>query len=215
MAVLTISRQFGAGGKTLAKRVSQQLGFPIADEEIIEKLAESGKTSAEQIRAFEVEEDYQSRLQSKTAARQFIERIFDTQRKYMDGQRYVRLLSQIIPEICKQGDWIILGRGAQFILKDHPGAVHILLVAEEIDRIQFMQTRYGLAPDDALQAVVRQGRRRLKLMKLFHHDDYDHPLHYKMVINMSKTGLDRAVELVCALVQAEIGRTDKLSPGGD
>ena len=201
MAVLTISRQFGAGGKTLAQLVSEKLQYPIAHEEIIEKLADTAKTSPEGIRAFEAEGDMVSTDSStSTTPRHFIERIFDTKRKYMDGQLYVTLLRQIIPEIAEKDRMIILGRGAQFILKGHRNTIHVLLVASESDRIKFMQERYNLDAHEARQAVLRQGKRRLKLMKLFHSDDYDQPLHYDLVINMSKTDMDTAVDLVCDLV---------------
>ena len=201
MAVLTISRQFGAGGKTLAQLVSEKLQYPIAHEEIIEKLAATAKTSPDGIRAFEAEDEAISPKSSAAATpRHFIERIFDTKRSYMDGQLYVTLLQQIIPEIAEKDRMIILGRGAQFILKDRRDTFHVLLVADESDRIKFMQERYNLDAHEARQAVTKQGKRRLKLMKLFHSDDYDQPLHYDLVLNMSKTDMDMAVALVCALI---------------
>ena len=91
---------------------------------------------------------------------------------------------------------IILGRGAQFILNDYQDTTHVLLVAEEKDRIKFIQDHYDLAYDQAREAVIKQGKRRLKLMKLFHSEDYDLPVHYDLVLNMSKMEMDRAVELV-------------------
>jgi cytidylate kinase len=203
MAILTISRQFGAGGKTLAQLVSKALDYPLADEEIIEKLAETAQTSPSDIRRFEAEADARQQQAHATAApKHFIERIFDTKRTYMDGQRYVQLLREIIPQIAQQGNVIILGRGAQFILKDSGDDTHVLLVAEEADRVRFIQEHYGLDAHQARQAVIKQDKRRLKLMKLFNREDYDQPLHYDLVLNMSKTRMETAVELVCALVSA-------------
>lgn len=203
MAILTISRQFGAGGKTLAQLVSKSLDYQLADEEIIEKLAESAQTSPDGIRRFEAEDEaHQQQAREGAAPKHFIERIFDTKRKYMDGQRYVELLREIIPQIARRGNLVILGRGAQFILKDFGGDYHVLLVADEADRIRFIQEHYGLDAHEARQAVINKGKRRQKLMKLFTREDFDQPLHYDLVLNMSKTRMETAVALVCALASS-------------
>jgi len=79
--------------------------------------------------------------------------------------------------------------------------VHILLLADEADRVKFMQKHYDLTRDEARQALIKQGKRRLKLMKLFNSADYDQPVHCDQVLNRSKLNLDRAVDLICALVE--------------
>ena len=197
MPVITISRQFGAGGKTLTDQLAARLGYGVANEEIIDKLAQSTKLSTDSIRSFEGEEDGEFQVTPSTG---FIRRIFDPSKNFMDEQQYVKLLNRLIPQIADKGNIIILGRGAQFILQDRKDVVHILLLAAEVDRVKFMQAHYDLTPDEAHQAVIKQGKRRLKLMKLFNSADYDQPVHYDLVLNMSKLNIDRAVELICTLV---------------
>jgi cytidylate kinase len=198
MPVITISRQFGAGGKTLTDQLAARLGYGVANEEIIDKLAQSTKLSTDSIRSFEVEEDGKFQVTPSTG---FIRRIFDTSKNFMDEQQYVKLLNRLIPQIADKGNIIILGRGAQFILQDRKDVVHILLLADETDRVKFMQAHYDLTLEDAHQAVIKQGKRRLKLMKLFNSADYDQPVHYDLVLNMSKLNIDRAVDLICTLVE--------------
>jgi cytidylate kinase len=197
MPVITISRQFGAGGKTLTDQLAARLGYGVANEEIIDKLAQSSKLSTDSIRSFEGEEDGEFQVTPSTG---FIRRIFDPSKNFMDEQQYVKLLNRLIPQIADKGNIIILGRGAQFILQDRKDVVHILLLAAEVDRVKFMQAHYDLTPDEARQAVIKQGKRRLKLMKLFNSTDYDQPVHYDLVLNMSKLNIDRAVDLICTLV---------------
>jgi cytidylate kinase len=197
MPVITISRQFGAGGKTLTDQLAARLGYGVANEEIIDKLAQSSKVSTDSIRSFEGEEDGKFQVTPSTG---FIRRIFDPSKNFMDEQQYVKLLNRLIPQIADKGNIIILGRGAQFILQDRKDVVHILLLADEVDRVKFMQAHYDLTPDEAHQAVIKQGKRRLKLMKLFNSADYDQPVHYDLVLNMSKLNIDRAVDLICTLV---------------
>ena len=201
MAVITISRQFGAGGKTLALKVAEKLGYQVAHEQIIEKMAEMAELTPEGIRSFEAEFDYGSAADvARLAPKSFIGRIFDQQRRYMDAQQYIELLNKLLPQIVEKSDTVVLGRGSQFILKDYKDTYHVLMVADETDRIGFMEENYQLSRDQARQAVAKQGKRRLQLMKLFHSEGYDLPEHYDLVINMSKIDMDHAVELVCALV---------------
>jgi cytidylate kinase len=202
MPIITISRQFGAGGTTLARLVANRLGYKLVYDEIVDTLAQKANISIEGVISFESEGiDVFDPEAGFFSPKRFIDHIFDSKRKYMDGQTYVQLLKEIIPGIVSKGDMIVLGRGAQFILKDHPGAIHVLCVADLPDRIGFMQQRYNLSAADAEAAVLRQSKRRAKLMKLFHHEDYDQPFNYDMVLNMSKIDMDTAVALVIKLAE--------------
>jgi cytidylate kinase len=201
MAVLTISRQFGAGGKTLADQVAQRLGYTIATEAIVEHLAEKAKVSPDGLPRFEAEQN--GAMKPKTgilAPERFIDRVLDPHRNFMDGQLYVKLLGEIIPKLAEKGNTVIVGRGAQFILKGVEGTHHVLLVANEEDRIRFMIDHYDLPHPEARRIVQRQEKRRVSLMRLFHHQDYDQPWHYDLVLNMSKLAMKLAVDLVCDLV---------------
>ncbi len=201
MSVITISRQFGAGGKTLAQKVADKLNYKIAHEEIIEKLAEQAKVSSDVVSAFENEGRGLLKRASYFLTRQrFIDHVMDENRNYMDGEIYIDMLNKIVPEVADEGNMIMLGRGAQFILKGRPDTFHVLLVAERNDRIRFMQEQYGLSPEKAREAVDRQGKRREALMRLFNRGDYDDATHYSMVINQSKMDLDMAAELVSEMV---------------
>ena len=210
MAVLTISRQFGAGGKTLAQNIADRLKYDIASEAIIEELADRAKVAYYKLKSFEVEDTHLfTKSPGSFSPKEFIGRIFDPNKKYMDGKLYVDLLKQILPSIAKQDNLIILGRGAQFILKGVPGIYHVLMVAEEKDRIQFMADTYGLSMEDASRTVRQQGKRRSKLMKLFDSDDFDLPWHYSLVLNMSKISMATAEDLVCDLVDPNMVCTIK------
>ncbi len=200
MSVITISRQFGAGGKTLAQKVADKLNYKIVHEEIIEKLAEQARVSADVVSAFESEgRGLLKRASNFLTGQRFIDHVMDENRNYMDGELYIDLLNKIVPEMAEEGNIIILGRGAQFILKGREDTYHVLLVAEQEDRVRFMQEQYGLSQEKAREAVNRQGQRREALMRLFKRGDYDDATHYNMVINQSKMDLGTAAELVCEM----------------
>jgi cytidylate kinase len=201
MAVLTVSRQFGAGGKTLADRIAQRLGYTVASEAIIEQLAESARISPQGISDLDTEQGWTSPPAAGIlAAGRFIERLLHPQRKFMDGQVYLQLLREIVPKLAEAGDTVIVGRGAQFILRGYPDTYHVLLLAGKQDRMRFMVDHYDLLLPQAKRIVRRQDKRRLRLMQLFSEEDFDRPWNYDLVLNMSRLTMEAAVAMVCGLV---------------
>ena len=102
--------------------------------------------------------------------------------------------------MADDGDAVILGRGSQYILNDHPDAYHFLLIDTFENRVQFMQKNYDLSHGRATQVVKNEDKRRFNLYKKLGKADYDNPDLYNLVLNMSRVSLDKACELICNLV---------------
>ena len=201
MAVVTISRQFGSGGRTLGRLVSEQLAYDFVDEEIIQMVAKKARVSTNWVESIEKEAGGRLlKYMSRIVPRSFIDMVLDDQRGYIDEEIYVDLLNQIINRLADEGNVVIIGRGSQYILRDRDDAYHVLLVADEPDRIKFMESHYDLSPKEARLVVNRQHKRRVNLYRKFGKEDYDQPYLYHMVINSSKQDLDTAARLVKKLV---------------
>ena len=201
MAVITISRQFGAGGITLGEMVATKLGYTFFDNEIIQKVAQKAKVSTHWVESMEKEAGGKiQRFISGLVPKRFVDRILDQQYGYIDEEIYVDLLHDIICKIAAEDNAIILGRGGQYILKDHPNAYHVLLIADKDYRVQFIENKYQLTPKEALQTVNNEDRRRINLYRKFGKEDYDAPIHYHLMLNTSLLSLEKAVELMCQLI---------------
>lgn len=201
MAVITISRQFGAGGITLGQRLAKRLGYDFIYEEIIEKVAEKAAVSKDWVNALVKDGGGSlSNFMAGFVPSKLIDHIFDTQRHYMDEKAYIKLLYQIVPQIAQRDNLVIVGRGGQFILKDYPDTHHVLLIADLAYRVDFMKRRYQLSEEAARKAVTQEDLRRRKLLRLFHAVDYNRPEHYDLVLNMGKIDMDLAEALVCDLL---------------
>jgi cytidylate kinase len=201
MAVITISRQFGAGGITLGKRVAEKYGYTFADTEIIKMVAEMANVSTHFVNTVEKEAGGKfSKFISKTVSKPLVGRILKDERGYIDEEIYLDYLVLIIAQMGDDGDVVILGRGSQYILNDHPDAYHILLIDTFENRVRFMQKNYDLSQGRATQAVKTEDKRRLNLYKKLGKTDYDSPDLYHLVLNMSRISLDKALELIDNLV---------------
>ena len=201
MAVITISRQFGAGGLTLGKRVAEKFGYTFADTEIIKMVAEMANVSTHFVETVEKEAGGKfSKFISKTVSKPLVERILKNERGYIDEEIYLDYLVLIIAQMADDGDVVILGRGSQYILNDHPDAYHILLIDEFENRVRFMREHYDLSKNRAIHVVKSEDKRRKNLYQKLRKTDYDNPALYHLVLNMNKISLDKALQLVCELV---------------
>ena len=202
MSVVTISRQFGAGGHTLGRMVADELGYAYVDEEIIQMVARKARVSTNWVES--VEKEAGGRLikfVTGLVPQSFIGLVLDDKQGYINEEIYVDLLHQIITRIADEGNAVIIGRGSQYILRDRDDAFHVLLVAQKDDRVKFMETHYDLSPKEAASIVDRQEKRRTNLYKKFGKEDYDHPQLYHLVINTSKQSLEKGFHLICKLVR--------------
>lgn len=198
MAVITISRQYGAGGRTLGKMIAKKLGYSFADNEIIQMVAKEANVSPHWVESVEKEAGTKlSRILSSMVSQRWIDRVLADERGYIDEQIYLDYLVLIIAKIADEGDVVILGRGAQYILNDHPDAYHILLIREKEDRVRFIKENYKLSDKKALQVVNYEDRRRVSLFRKIGKVDYDDPSLYHLVLNMNRLDLKSALKLVC------------------
>jgi len=201
MAVITISRQFGAGGITLGKLVAEKFGYTFAHSEIIKMIAEMANVSTNFVETVEKEAGGKfSRLINRLVSKPLVDRVLKDERGYIDEEIYLDYLVLIIAQLADDGNVVILGRGSQYILNDHPEAYHILLIDTIENRVKFMQEHYNLSSNRASQVVRNEDKRRVNLYRKLGKSDYDNPDLYHLVLNMSRMSIDKALELICSLL---------------
>lgn len=200
MAVITISRQFGAGGKTVGSMVAKRLGYHLYDEEIIQEVARKANVSKHWVESVENEAGSKlHRFLSGIISRNFVERILATEGGYIDEEIYVDLLYKVITRVADEGNAVIIGRGGQYILEDFENTYHILLIAEKSDRVKFMEDNYDLSSNKAAKVVTVSEKKRANLFRKFGKEGYDQHVHYNMVINTSELPINKAADLICKL----------------
>ena len=203
MSVITISRQFGAGGKTLGRRIADTLGYFYADEDIIERAVVEIYVSSDGRKVVETEPvDKLRKFISKLNpfGTSLMELPLSDKERYIDGYKYVELLNLIMPKIAKEGNAVIIGRGGQYVLRNFQDTYHVLLIAKEEDRIKFIQSDYRVSRERTIQILKRMAKRRANLYSYFGKKDYDDPKLYDLVLNMSLLSIDKAEELICKLI---------------
>jgi cytidylate kinase len=200
MAVITISRQFGAGGKTLGSLISQKLEYTLIDDAIINKVAEKAKVSKDWVQSIEKEAGGKLlSFISKLVSKSFIERILDESKGYIDEDVYIDTLKEVFDKFAEEDNCVILGRGGQHFLRNHDNVVHVLMVAEREDRIKFMEDHYNLLPTQARNTVMTRDKNRQTLCMKIGNENFENPGLYNIILNMSRLSMNKAAEIVCTL----------------
>ena len=202
MAVITISRQIGAGGWTLGKRLSKRLGYRYVNEGMIIEVARKVGVSSGDVRAFEKEGATKlMRFIDRMVSRNFIDRLISDKYGYLHEKSYVEAVRLVIQGLYKQGNMVIIGRGSQYILKGYKNAWHILLVAELGDRVRFLIKRYQLTEKEAQKAIEQRDEIRRRFLAFFSDkESHDDPLSYDLVLNMSRLSVKATEQLILRLI---------------
>jgi len=210
MSVITIARQFGAGGKTLGTRVAEKLGYTLIDEQIVEMVALEADVSPEWVDSIAQEagsDGIVKRLVRKIGpfSKGYLDTGMEERPGYINGDLYISLLHKIIPIIADQDNVVIIGRGGQYILSERPDTFHFLMIANMENRIKFMMDQYNIDRKKARIVVDKRNKQRINLYRYFGRDDYEQPKLYHMVFNMNFLRLENAVQAVCQLLVDHAG----------
>lgn len=194
--IVTISRQYGAGGLTVAKLVAPQLGkdWSVWDTELIEAIAKSANVREQIVRE----------LDEKTMSwvTQMIKNMVGGPQ--MDAQSYKRYLAPVLLAVAQQGKKVIVGRGANFVLQH---ALNVRLEASQSFRVSETVRRLNLKPDEALDLTKRQEKARADFSQAVFGRDINDTGAYHMVLQTDKLGYDTtaAVIVTAARCVLEIG----------
>ena len=202
MAVITISRQFGAGGWHLGERLAKRLGYRYVNEGMIQEVAKKGKISSGRVRVFEKSGTNKlMKFLDRLVSTDSVDRFVSERHGHLDEKSYVKIVRGIFEELHEKGNAIIIGRGGQYILKGYSNAHHILLVADMKSRIRLIKDTHKLTENKAKAMIKQMEHQRARVLRLFSgHEFHDNPIYYDLVINTTQVGLQKAEELVINLV---------------
>jgi cytidylate kinase len=199
--LITVTRQYGAGGSQVAELVARTLAWTVIDNEFVDEVARrAGLPAAEVAQREERAPGLLERLARTLAAAS--PELFITESAISDVERdekaIVRISERIIHEAAAIGRVVLVGRGAQAILALHPDALHIYLVASKPWRMKLAVDRLGVDPAKVEKELEETDRRRDQYTRTYYNRTRADPTNYDLVVNAERLGLDGAADLVVA-----------------
>ena len=195
--VITVSRQYGSGGHDLAEAIAKRLGIKFYDNQLIDMVVEQQGLTREFVSSNE--QAMSSSLLLRMATRDY-EAPIDKSLS-LDDALFVAQ-SRVIRRLASEGSCVIVGRCADYVLKDLPRCINIFVHASDDYKVKRAIAEYGLEPSTALREVTRINRARSSHYQHYTDRHWEDVNNYDLVFDSSTTTADLVVELVSAVYAA-------------
>ena len=183
--VVTISREFGSGGRTIGRRLAEELGIPCYDAELIQKLAQESGFSESYIRdAGEYAPGgYLSLLSNRAFALTNEDVLWELQ-------------DQVITGLAEKGPCVIVGRCADYILRDTADCLKVFIHADMDFRAKRIVEVYGEREQSPEQRLRDKDKRRAAYHRFYTHMKWGHAQNYHICLDSGKLGIDACVAIL-------------------
>ncbi len=195
---LTISREKGAGGSTVARLVGKRLGWQVFDNKIVDEIAQKTHVRRQLIESL----DERDRATIQDTIQDAIGQLLNPEE--IGTSDYLIYLRQVVLTLGHQGDVIIVGRGARFILPGQFGLC-VRMVAPIEARIERVADKARLSLEAARVEVERIDGERVKFIRRHFGHDVADPLSHDLIINTAAISVEAAAEIVLTALQGKLG----------
>ncbi|PWM25853.1 MAG: cytidylate kinase [Oscillospiraceae bacterium] len=191
--VITISRQYGSGGREVGQLLAKRLGIPYYDNELITLAAEESGFAPEL---------FANADQNASNSLLFSLSLYGTTSGTYNmpiGDRVFLIQSDIIRKVAQQGPCVIVGRCADYVLHENPNCLSVFLRAPLDWRIEHAVTNYGLAREGAKEAISRTDKKRSVYYQHFTGEKWGLSDTYHITVDTSRVGIGSTVDMLYGL----------------
>lgn len=186
--IITISREFGSGGRTIGREVARQLGIPCYDKELIEKIAEeSGYAKAY------VEDESEYAPNSGRLAYMFLGRGMDG---LANADRLWIAQEKVICDLAEHGACVIVGRCADYVLKERKDCLNVFVYANQQFRANRIVQQYGESSVEPEKRLRDKDKKRKLNYKYFTEQEWGKREYYHLSIDSGFFGIEKAAQLI-------------------
>jgi cytidylate kinase len=198
--IITISRQYGSGGREIGERVATQLGYVYYDRELIKRAAQEGSFDEKLIR--EDGEGVLGRFSSLlTYANTVVGKDEDT---LPLPDRMFLAQSRIIRQIAEEGPCVIIGHSADYFLADCPDLLNVFIHSDWDARVARVMRRNDLSEHDAIARIRKIERQRAVFYEQHTGQKWGMAENHHLSLSSSHFGIDGAVALIAAIANEDV-----------
>ena len=191
--IITISREFGSGGRFIGEEVAKKLGIAYYDKNIISQIAEKSGLSPDYIQESAELSPKKGLFAYALAGRDITGRsvedmVYETQRK-------------VILELARKEPCVIIGRNADYILKDRDDALNVFIHGDMLEKIQRISQLYRVTEQEAVKMMADTDKRRMTNFNFDTDQKWGKASNYTLCLNSSQLGYDRCEALITECVK--------------
>jgi cytidylate kinase len=196
--VISIGRQFGAGGRTIGKKLAERFGFKYYDKELI--------TLAAKEIGFDV--DIFEKADEKPGFIRFFQNLMGGEclaDNYMSNTSLFKVQSDVIKKLAEDGPCVIVGRCSDYVLRNNPKLVSVFLSANEEDKVKLVTKRSGVSEEKALKLIRNTNSKRADYYNTYSGREWGVASNYHLCIDVSSLGIDKTVDFIEKFVRERNG----------
>lgn len=196
--IVTISREFGSGGKTIGKEVAEKLGYKFYDAQVIDKVVKESGLSREIVERYDEYATYKNSLLYTIA--------ITAGGNGYNGMSFASQVqiaqANVIKEIAEEGNCVIIGRGADYILRDREDCLHVFIRADMDFRAKRVVSLYGETGKKAEDRIKDKDTRRRVYYRSFTMREWGDLANYDLMLNSARIGIDKCADIICDAVRS-------------
>ena len=187
--IITISREFGSGGRTVGRMAAEKLGIPCYDQELIDRI--SAETGLMKPYVEEKSENIEGGWLSFMAGRDF----------YGHSMQDDLFLAQskVIQELAEKGSCILVGRCSDYILKDFDNVLTVFIHASMDKRAERIVNQYGERAEDPFARLRDKDKKRKAYYQLYTDREWGAMGNYHLALDSGILGLERCADIIVSL----------------
>lgn len=191
--IITISREFGSGGRFIGEEVAKKLGMAYYDKNVITEIAEKSGLSPEYIQENAELSPKKGLFAYALAGRDITGKsvediVYEAQRK-------------VILELVEKEPCVIIGRNADFILKDRDDVLNVFIHGNMPEKMQRISCLYNVSGQEAVKMMADTDKRRLANYNFYTEQKWGKASNYTLCLNSSQLGYDRCEMIIMECVK--------------
>ena len=196
--IITIARQYGSGGREIGEKVAAKLGIPIYDKELITEAASRGKLD-ETVTKMADESSANSLLYTLAMGSNVLGTTMHFGYKMPLNDKLFLLQSEVIKDYAKNGSCVVIGRCADYVLRDEEKLFRIFVYSDLDHRQKRVAERHPeLKSSQIIDVINKTDKRRSSYYNFYTGNKWGKYDNYDIALNSSTLGIDGAADLICS-----------------
>ena len=199
--ILTVTREYGSGGSVIAKKVAEQLGWNLLDREFIGAVARSAHIDAETVGKYDEQVDswWRKFHHGGLRAAAIYSGATPNDVQFVDAETMATFTRRVIAQAAANGNCVIVGRGAQCVLRGCKDAFHVFIYSPWEERASRVRNRVK-SPEDVCELIRLADHERATYVQTYYRCDWKDPHLYHMMIS-TQLGTETAAEMIVDAVE--------------
>ncbi len=190
--IITISREFGSGGRSIGRAVAERLGYKFYDQEIIMHVAEESGLSKEIVEKYDEYATHKNSFLYSIA----VNAGGDAYGGLSFANQVQIAQSNVIKSLADEGNCVIVGRGADYILRDHPDTLHVFIRADLQSRAERVVKLYGETDKKIEDRLRDKDTKRKVFYRSFTMREWGLCENYDLSLDSGTIGIDKCVDII-------------------